>query len=177
MTAERSPASPEGGSLRRAVESHLGSRQVPRVIYGSIIGLALVLVLEDHLSTTREALRVLLSTALAVALAELYAEIIGAETRKRRHVTRSDVGPFVRDAGAVAFGAAAPAIFVVLSAIGLFDLDTGLTIAKWTGLALIGAYGYVGDRFAGGSVPSAFLHGLAVAAIGGLLIALKALVH
>jgi hypothetical protein len=174
---EQAPATPEGGALRRAIESHLRSRQVPRVIYGSIIGLALVLVLEHHPTSTRESLSALLSTALAVALAELYAEIIGAETRTRRRVTRAEVGPFLSDAAAVGFGAAAPAIFVVLAAIGVLDLDTALTIAKWTGLGLIGVYGYVADRLAGGSVVSAVLHALAVMAIGGLLIAIKALVH
>ena len=34
--------------VRGAIESHLGSAQVPRVIYGAIIGLALVVSLEDH---------------------------------------------------------------------------------------------------------------------------------
>ena len=34
--------------MLRAVEGHLGSNQVSRVLYGSIIGLALVVALEDH---------------------------------------------------------------------------------------------------------------------------------
>src|SRR4051794_13259570 len=38
----------DGVGLRRAVDAHLGSRDVARVIYGSIIGLALVVALGQH---------------------------------------------------------------------------------------------------------------------------------
>jgi hypothetical protein len=175
--SDRSLPAPDGRSIRAAIESHLGSRQVPRVIYGSMIGLALVLVLEAHPPTAGEAVALLLTTAVAVALAELYSDIIGTETRTRHRIRRADVAPLLGDAVAVAFGAAAPAIFVVLAAIGAIELDTALTLAKWSGLALIAAYGFVAARYAGAGVASALFHALAVAAVGGLLIVVKALVH
>ena len=34
---------------------------------------------------------------------------------------------------------------------GLFEIDTAFSIAKWTGLGLIGFYGYWAARFAGAS--------------------------
>ena len=44
----RSAARARPSELRRALAAHLGSRQVARVIYGAIIGLALLVVLEQH---------------------------------------------------------------------------------------------------------------------------------
>ena len=40
----------------RVLEDHLGSQQVSRVIYGSIIGLALVVALEVHPPTAAQTL-------------------------------------------------------------------------------------------------------------------------
>jgi hypothetical protein len=165
------------GSLRATIEAHLGSRQVARVVYGSIIGLALVVVLAAHPPAPGVVVGWLIGTAVAVALAELYSEIIGVETRERHRVNRTQVVAMLDDAGAVAFGAAFPAVWFLLAAFGLFQVDTAFTIAKWSGLALIGFYGYWAARFAGAPVPRALLQGAIVAVIGGVLIALKALLH
>jgi hypothetical protein len=57
------------------------------------------------------------------------------------------------------------------------DLDGAFTLAKWTGLGLIGFYGYWAARFAGRPTHHALLRGALVAAVAALLIALKAFVH
>jgi hypothetical protein len=161
----------------RAVEAHLASQQVARVIYGSIIGLALVVVLEAHPPGAGAALASMLATALAVGLAELYSEIVGTETRARRRVARREVVHLLRDVGAVTFGIAFPGIFFLLAALGAIELDTAFTVAKWSGLGLIGGYGFCAARLAGAGLAASFLQALVVAGIGGLLIAIKALVH
>jgi hypothetical protein len=74
-------------------------------------------------------------------------------------------------------GVAFPAVFFIPAGAGLFDDDTAFTVAKWSGLGLIGACGFVGARVSGASLPASPLQGSAVALIGALLIALKALVH
>jgi VIT1/CCC1 family predicted Fe2+/Mn2+ transporter len=163
--------------VRATLEAHLGSRQVARVVYGSIIGLALVVVVEAYPPRTGVVIGWLLGTAVAVALAELYSEIIGVETRERHRVTRPQVVEMLDDAGAVAFGVAFPIVFFVLALLGVVELGTAFTIAKWTGLALIGFYGYWAARFSGAPVPRALLQGAAVALVGAALIALKALLH
>ena len=56
-------------------------------------------------------------------------------------------------------------------------LDTAFAVAQWSGLALIGFYGYCATRLAGASVSTSIVRAVAIGAIGGLLIALKALVH
>jgi VIT1/CCC1 family predicted Fe2+/Mn2+ transporter len=161
----------------RAIESHLGSRQVSRVIYGAIIGLALIVALEEHPPSSRVVIATLLGTALAVGLAELFSDIVGIETRTRRHVRAAEVRHVASDVAAVAFGIAFPDVFFILAAGHVIDEETAFTIAKWSGLALLAFYGFAAARLAGEGLSASALRGLAAGLIGAFLIALKALVH
>jgi hypothetical protein len=163
--------------MRARLEAHLGSRQVAKVVYGSIIGLALVVALDKHPPEAWVMAVWLLGTALAVGLAEVYSEVVGAETSTRQPVTRPQVGHMVEEAAAVGFGVAFPAVFFLLAALGLMQVATAFTVAKWTGLGLIGFYGYWAARFAGAAPHHALLKGALMALIGAGLIGLKALVH
>jgi hypothetical protein len=163
--------------IRRYVAGHLDGHHVSRVVYGSIIGLALVVALEAHPPGAGAVIATLLGTALAVALAELYSELIGLQVRGHRRAIGPERRHLLADMGAVTFGIAFPAVFFLLAAAGVFDDDAAFTIAKWTGLGLIGFYGFVGARVSGSSRLVSLAQASAVAGIGGLLIALKALVH
>jgi hypothetical protein len=163
--------------MRAAIEAHLGSERVSRVIYGSIIGLALVVTLEDHPPKAGVVVASICATALAVSLAELYSDLVGAETRTHARPERVRVRVFAKEASAAALGIAFPAVFFVLAAAGALEVDTAFTIAKWSGLGLIGLYGYFGARLSGRSLPAAILHAVAVGLIGGFLIGFKALLH
>jgi hypothetical protein len=163
--------------MRATLEQHLGSRQVGKVIYGSIIGLALIVALEQHPPTAGVVDVWLLATAVAVGLAEIYSEIVGTETSTRQPVSRHQLRHMAEDAATVAFGVAFPAVFFLLSALGLFGLEAAFTVAEWTGLGLIGFYGFWAARFAGSSPGRALLKGAMVALVGAGLIGLKALVH
>jgi len=165
------------GRLRRAVLGHLDSPDVARIIYGSVVGLAVVVALQVHPPTAAQAAGIVFATGLAIGLAELYAEIIGAETRSRRPVERRELREMLRQAGAATLGAAFPAIFFVLAAAGAFDLGLAFRLAKWTGLGLICGYGYLASRLTGQTVLRSLVHAAAVGAIGGALIAFKALLH
>jgi hypothetical protein len=163
--------------VREAIRAHLDSPQVARVVYGSIIGLALVAALEAHPPGAGFMVGSLLATALAVALAELYSEILGGETRARRRLERAEVRHIAVDVCAVAFGIAFPAVFFLLAVAGAMEQDTAFTIAKWTGLGLIGAYGFAASRLAGQSTLGSLLRAAAIALVGAFLIAMKALLH
>ena len=163
--------------MRASLEQHLGSRQVGRVVYGSIIGMALVVAIESHPPKPSVMAVWLLGTALAVGLAEIYSEVVGAETSTRQPVTRHQLRHMIEDAVAVAFGVAFPAVFFLLSALGVMDVERAFQVAKWTGLGLIGFYGFWAARFSGAATHRALLKGLLVALIGAGLIALKAVVH
>jgi hypothetical protein len=163
--------------MLRVIEDHLGSNQVTRVVYGSIIGLALVVAFEHQPPPPGVLVSTLLGTAVAVALAELYSEIVGTEVRTRRRVDRARVREIATDVVAVAFGISFPAVFFLLSAASAIEVETAFELAKWSGLALIGFYGYCAARLAGARVVPALGQAAAFALIGGFLIGLKALVH
>jgi hypothetical protein len=161
----------------RGIEEHLGSTQVSRVIYGSIIGLALVVALEHDPPGAAVMVGTLVATGVAVGLAELYSEIVGTEVRTRRRIERARFREIATDVGAVAFGISFPAVFFALSGVGAMELETAFELAKWSGLALIGFYGYCAARLSGMGLVGALVQAAAVAAIGGFLIALKAVIH
>jgi VIT1/CCC1 family predicted Fe2+/Mn2+ transporter len=163
--------------MREVIHAHLGTRQVARVIYGAIIGLALVVVLEAHPPSAGVVVGSLLASALAVALAEGYSEIVATETRTRTRLSRHHAAEILDDVVAVFFGVSFPAIFFILAAAGLIGLGTAFTVAKWSGLALIGFYGWAAARLAGASAIVCALQAIAAALIGALLIGLKALIH
>lgn len=174
-TSARPASAPD--TVRAWFLAHLGTRQVARVVYGAIIGMAIIVVLEDHPPGAGAVAGELVATALTVALAEFYSEVLGAETRARGRVGSADMRQILDNAFAVAFGVAFPAVFFVLAAAGAMQLDTAFTVAKWSGVGLIAFYGISAARLAGARVPESLLHGVGVAALGALLIALKALVH
>jgi hypothetical protein len=80
-------------------------------------------------------------------------------------------------AAAVGVGVAFPAVFFLLSAWGVIAVDTAFSIATWTGLGLIGFYGFWAARFAGASTHQSLATGALVALIGAGLILLTSLVH
>jgi len=84
--------------LRRFLAGHLGSDDVARVIYGSILGLALVVALEHHPPGPAETTVALLGAAVAVGLAELYSEFVGSEVNQHRHVRRAELRSMAVDA-------------------------------------------------------------------------------
>jgi hypothetical protein len=159
------------------VRAHLGSRQVSRVVYGSIIGLALVVALEAHPPAAAAVVASLLATAVAVALAELYSELMGLEAIRRRKASTTEVRELTVDVTAVAFGISFPAVFFLLAAFDLFETETAFTWAKWTGVGLIGGYGFAGARLSGASRLRSLMQATAAALIGAALIVFKSLVH
>ena len=164
-------------TVRSRLATHLGSREATCVLYGAIVGLAVVVALEAHPPTAAETVALLGGTAIAVALAELYSDLVGEQARTRHRLAGGRVREFSREAAAVGAGAGLPVVFFVVAAAGAIEVGTAFTIAKWTGLGLIAAYGFAGARLAGATPRRAVLQALAVSAIGAFVIALKALVH
>lgn len=159
------------------IQRHLDSRQVSRVIYGAIIGLALVVALQAHPPPSAAVVATLLGTAVAVSLAEVYSELVGFETVRRRHATSAERERLIADAAAVAVGVGFPSVFFLLAVVGVLGDESAFTIAKWSGLGLLGLYGFTGARLTGSGLFEALVKGGGVAVIGGALILLKSLAH
>src|SRR3954470_8049477 len=175
--AASGPRAPLRARVRRGVEAHLGSPDVAHIIYGSIIGPALVEAPPKPPPPSGAVAATLFGSAIAVGLAEAYSELVAADARTHRPADRHRLRLVARESSAVVFGAGFPAAFFVLAAAGVIAAATAFTLAKWTGLAVIFAYGYFGARRSGSSVGGALVKAAAVGAIGGALIVLKALVH
>jgi hypothetical protein len=167
----------EGSGLRAALAAHLGSEQVSRVIYGAVVGLAFVAALEAHPPEPAVMAGLLLTTALAVALAELYSDFLGTRVRLRGRPTARRRREMAEDVVAVAFGAAFPAVYFALAALDVIKPGTAFGLAKWSGLGLIAFYGYWAGRLSGSSAFVSLLFALAAGLIGAVVIGLKALVH
>jgi hypothetical protein len=125
--------------VRATLEAQLGSRQVGRVVYGSILGLTLVVALEDHPPSAPVMAAWLLLSAVTVALAEVYSDVVGIETSRRHRVDRRQLAHMVEEAGAVAFGVGLPAVYFLVATAGSVQLGTAFGLAKWSGLGLIGS--------------------------------------
>jgi hypothetical protein len=163
--------------MRRALAAHLASRDVARIIYGAIVGLALVVALQAHPPGAGTVAGLVLGTAVAVGLAELYAEYVSVEARTRARVSHERFRALLAEAGAVMLGAGFPAVFFFLSELGAMELNTAFRWAKWTGLGLICGYGFLAGRMAGSSVRWALLHSVGLGAVALALIGLKSALH
>jgi len=159
------------------LRGHLRSRAVSRVIYGAVVGLALVVALEDHPPSATGVTAILLGTAFAAALAELYSELLGERVHLGPGVGRGHLIAIAENATAVAIGAGFPAAFFVIAATGALELATAFSLAKWSGLGLLSFYGFWAGRLSGADVKGSLLQAVAVGGIGALVIAIKALVH
>jgi hypothetical protein len=129
-------------TLRGAIRSHLGSTPVARVVYGAIIGLALIVALEQP----------------PPAAATMIASLLGTPWRSRspRSTPRSSASRRVSGTASGASssasfattrspsrsGVAFPAVYFLVAAAGAIDVDAAFRPAKWTALALIGFYGF-----------------------------------
>src|SRR4051812_49966826 len=98
--------------MRASLEAHLGSRQVAKVVYGSIIGLALLLAVSGHPPSSAGMAALLLGTAVAVGLAETYSEVVGIETSERHRATRAERAFLLEEAAALALGTGLPAVLL-----------------------------------------------------------------
>jgi hypothetical protein len=163
--------------LRDRVISHLGSREAAQALYGATVGLALVLALQRQPPAPGTVAALILGTALAIGLAELYAEAVSTEARTRQPIHRKQLLRIAGRTTAVVFGAGFPAVFFVIATTGLIDTDAAFTLSKWGGLTLICGYGFLAGRLAGSSVWRALWHAALIGVIGVLLIAGKSLLH
>ncbi len=137
--------------------------------------LAVLVVQADTAITAREAIGTVLGAAVITALAELYADYIGATIRSRRHLTSEERSFEARN---IAYGfltALAPVVFLVLAGLDVLELQTAFDLAIWTGVGLLGVYAVVANHLAGFSLRRSLAIGLAFTALGAVLVALKAI--
>ena len=144
-------------------------------VYGSVIVLAVIVALDDTGVETREVIGSIVGAAFATVLAEVYADYLQRTIHDARHPTAAERAMALRDAAWGFFAAILPVVFFILAAAGAISQDAAFTGAVWTGIGVVGFYAFLANRVAGLSLLSSVLAGVGFAILGGILVALKAL--
>jgi len=142
-------------------------------VYGTLIVLAVVTGLDEVSASAREAFFGVLGGAIAVALSEMYADMIGATIRGQRAPNRAEYREFAVDM-AFGFGAAIfPAIFFLLAWLDAMKLGRAFTVAEWSGVGILFGYAFVATRAASLKLSHSLLWAVGLTACGVVLVELK----
>ena len=165
-----------GAVLWSWLRHHLTAGHAGNVVYGSIVVLALVLVLSHEGASAGTAIVSIVGAVLVVAVAEAYAEFLQEMIQLHRPLRGRDRRQILAGIAVHGIAALAPIVFFVLAALDAMELETAYTVAKWFGVAVLGLYAYGAYRAAGVGVGRSLLAGALLTGIGLLLVALKSLV-
>jgi hypothetical protein len=142
-------------------------------VYGSIVVLAVVTGLDEASASARQAFLASVGAAVAVVLAEIYADMIGTTLREKRPPNRVEWQEFTID---VAFGFSAacfPAVFFLLARLGVVGLPAAYSLAEWVGIGVLWVYALVASRAAGQGMVRALFWAAVVTLCGVGLVELK----
>jgi hypothetical protein len=153
------------------------AQRAARAVYGSIIALAVIVVLEEAGADAGEVLAAVIGSVVGAMLAEGYAEYIAAVIRERRHPGRTEVLDTAADVGVGTLAALVALVPFVLAALSVIELDTAYEIAPWLGLGVIGGYALFANRAAGLSRAQTVVFTAIALALGLALIAIKTVSH
>lgn len=151
------------------------ARHADRAIYVLIAVMAVTVALEGVETRPGKALGYVLGAAIALTLAEVFADRIGISIRSRRPATDEERRHEAREAATGLIVAALPISMFVLAVAGVIELDLAFVLAQWIGFAILAIYSYVAARARGGSRLQAIVGAVSLTAIGGALILLNAL--
>lgn len=146
-------------------------------IYGSVIVLAVIIALDETAIKPREAIASVLGAAIATVLAEIYADYLAGTIRAGRAPTKKERNLAFTDAAAGTVAAILPIAFFVLAALGVMEMPAAFDAAVWTGVAVVGFYAFAANRLGGMGITRSVLAGIAFAALGAILVLIKAAVH
>ena len=114
---------------------------------------------------------------LAVAPAAAYADLVAGTFVHNTRPSRTALGLTGREAAPLLIGAPLPVIVLVLSALGLLEIRRAVDLAQIVSYATHLIYGWLAVRRLEASLPTRIVVGLTFAAIGFVLVALKAAFH
>lgn len=151
------------------------ARHADRAIYVLIAVMAVTVALEGVETRPGKALGYALGAAIALTLAEVFADRIGISIRSRRPATDEERRDELREAATGLMVAALPISMFVLAVADVIELDLAFVLAQWIGFAILAVYSYAAARAQGGSQGRAIVGAVSLTAIGGALILLNAL--
>ena len=150
---------------------------VSRTIYGSIITLAVLFVIERNPPKASSATGMLFGTALAVALAETFSETIAEMIAGRERLNADALLNIWRQTRPILISANLPTLVMALCAGGVFSMPAALMIAKILMYLVLFLSGLQIGRILHESRPRILASALFTAGIGGLISLFKVLFH
>jgi hypothetical protein len=151
------------------------TRHADRAIYVLIAVLAVDVALEGVEDRPGKALAYVLGAAIALTLAEIFADRVGISIRSRRPATDDEIQHEYREAMTGLVIAFLPISMFVLAVLDVIKLDLAFILSQWIGFGILAIYSYAAARASGGSQTRAIMGAIGLTAIGGALIALNAL--
>jgi hypothetical protein len=153
------------------------AQRAARAVYGSIIALAVIVVLDEAGAEADEVLAATFGSVVAAMLAEGFAEYLAQVIRGSRHPTRSENATMAADIAAGTLAALVPLVPFLLVQIDVVELPTAYDIALWLGVGVIGAWTLLANRLAGMGAKQTVVFTVVGVLIGLSLIAIKAVTH
>jgi hypothetical protein len=144
-----------------------------KVVYGSIVALTLIIVLDFDDARAGAAVLSLLAALVAVGCAEAYAEFLEEMLQRRRPLRGRERVTIVEGIALHLTPALAPIAFFLLAAVRAIKLEVAYGLAEWTGVAVLGLFAFGAYRAAGASVGRSLVAGGALTAVGLLLVVVK----
>jgi uncharacterized membrane protein len=163
-----------GGYMAKGfAEKYLEGYRSTKAIYGIILITATLIGLQFLESKPLTIAVKLFFAALVIVLAEAYSEILGEKIRRRKELTGSERREIVDDVLVIASVSIYPVSIFLLSAAGLFSVDSAFKISYGLSIACLGLFGYLASQAAGDTKNSSLRKAVITSLVGVLVVIIK----
>ena len=147
---------------------------VSKTVKGLLIGLAAALGLELTQDAGAAALA-LTGTVIAVLLGNVYGDAIQHEIEHGRRLDRHALAGVAWHSVGVILGALPAFLLLVAAWLDAIDTPLAVDLVVWSGIGLLLVLGYAGGRLGGAKQGGALIHGVVLASLGIVVLAVKSL--
>jgi hypothetical protein len=148
-----------------------------RAVYGSIIALAVIVVLDDGQTEADEVVVAVIGATVGAMLAETYADYIADVIRRGRHLHLAEARQAFTDSVLGMLAAWITLVPFIAVELGAIEVSTAFTLATWLGIGVIGLYTLVANHRAGIPLKTSVWAAGLMLSIGLALIAIKSATH
>ena len=159
---------------KKSLEKYYGNDRAAKVVYGAVLIFAFI-VGQGH-SGHNTALSLATGTffaAIAIVLAEIYAEILGKTIRQKRKLTKHERKEIEQDSLAIISISMWPTVIFLLSWLGLYSMHTAFNISYTLLLLVLFIFSYWASVLSGRSRRSSLLRGIIASCIGLIVVFAK----
>lgn len=160
--------------MKKYLEQYYGNDRATKSIYGAILIFAF-LIGQEH-NRHDSALPLVFSTlfaAIAIVLAEIYAELLGKTIKHKKALNKKDRLELEQDSLAIISVSLWPSFIFFLSYLGLYSIQSAFILSYILLLTIIFIFSYWANRLSKYTKLKSFLIALAISAIGLFVISLK----